>query len=121
MKKPNLNPPRSTKTFKALDAAYELISALVPVVKAVGAQDRSLKSQLQKAASSIPLNLSEGWGLQDGSKRQRYLTALGSAREVGAIIETARRWRYISTARASEVSQLLDQVIAMTYRLAHPR
>ena len=119
MKKTNPNPP-PCKSFKALDAAFELVSMLVPVVSATGKHDKNLKSQLQRAASSIPLNLSEGWGLRDGNKRQRYLTALGSAREVGAILETARRW-LISDARASEISQLLDEVTAMTYRLAHPR
>ncbi len=58
MKKTNPNPP-PRKSFKALDAAFELISMLVPVVSAVGKHDKNLKSQLQRAASSIPLNLTK--------------------------------------------------------------
>ncbi|MEM9863047.1 MAG: four helix bundle protein [Myxococcota bacterium] len=119
MKKPNPNP--SQFSFRALDAAYNLISALVPVVAAIGRRNRALKVQLERAASSIPLNLSEGWGLQGGHKRTRYLSALGSAREVASIVEVARRWRYISDSQASEVSRLVESIASMSYRLAHPR
>ena len=120
MKKPNPNPPQFI-SFKALDLAYALISALVPVVRAIGRHDRALKSRLQRAASSIPLNLSEGWGLQGGHKRARYLTALGSAREVASIVEVARRWHYVPEVEAAKALELLDGVTAMTYRLAHRR
>ncbi|MEM6956307.1 MAG: four helix bundle protein [Myxococcota bacterium] len=119
MKKPNPNP--SPFSFHALDTAYSLISSLVPVVVAIGRHNRPLRQQLERAASSIPLNLSEGWGLQGGNKRARYLSALGSAREVASIVEVARRWRYISDTQASEVSRLVEAVASMSYRLAHPR
>ncbi|MEM7604984.1 MAG: four helix bundle protein, partial [Myxococcota bacterium] len=116
---PEQSPPRepTKSSFEALDAAYSLISILVPVVAAVGKHDRSLKSQLQRAASSIPLNLNEGWGLQGGNKRARYLSALGSAREVASIVEVARRWRYISDETASDVDRLVEAVASMSYRL----
>ena len=108
-----------TPSFRVLDASYELISLLVPVVAAVGRHDRSLRDQLRRAATSIPLNLAEGFGLEGGHKKQRFLTALGSAREVTAILEVARRWRYVTDAQAAEAARLLDSVAAMTYRLAH--
>ena len=114
MKTTNLTP-----SFRVLDTSYELISALVPVVTAVGRHDRSLRDQLRRAATSIPLNLAEGFGLEGGNKKQRFLTALGSAREVSAILEVARRWHYVADADAAVVARLLDSVAAMTYRLAH--
>ena len=83
--------------------------------------DRALRDQLRRAVSSIPLNLAEGYGLQGGHEKQRFLTALGSAREVAAIIEVARRWEYVSSADADDALQALDRVAAMTYRLVHPR
>ena len=113
--------PPFDSNFRALSAAYSLISALVPVVAAVGRHDRSLRDQLRRAGSSIPLNLAEGYGLQGGHEKQRFLTALGSAREVAAIIEVARRWEYVSPAVADDALEALDQVAAMTYRLVHPR
>ena len=120
MKKTNPT-PFETKSFAALDRAYELISALAPLVTAVARRDRALASQLRRAASSIPLNLAEGWALEAGNKKTRYLSALGSAREVAAVLEVARRWGYISGAKASSALELLDRVSAMTYRLIHPR
>ena len=55
------------------------------------------------------MNLAEGYGLQGGHEKQRFLTALGSAREVAAIIEVARRWEYVSSADADDALQALDQ------------
>ena len=119
MKKTKTTPLVSN--FRALDAAYLLISVLKPVVAAVGRHDRSLRDQLRRAGSSIPLNQAEGYGLEGGHEKQRFLTALGSAREVAAIIEVARRWEYVSSADAEHALQALDGVAAMTYRLVHPR
>ena len=113
--------PTPSGSFRVLDSAYSLISSLVPVVAAIGKHDRSLKDQLRRAATSIPLNLAEGGGLQGGNQKTRFLTALGSAREVGAILEVARRWRYVPEAQLSESLTLLDQVTAQTYRLVNPR
>ena len=114
MKTTNLTP-----SFRVLDASYGLISALVPVVAAVGRHDRALRDQLRRAATSIPLNLAEGFGVAGGHKKQRFMTALGSAREVTAILEVAQRWRYVTSADAAAATELLDAVAAMTYRLAH--
>ncbi|MFK8004074.1 MAG: four helix bundle protein [Polyangiales bacterium] len=114
-------PPFGSNNFRALDAAYSLISALAPVVVAVGRHDRSLRDQLRRAGSSIPLNLAEGYGQAGGHEKQRFLAALGSAREVAAILEVAKRWGYVSSADADEALQTLDGVTAMTYRLVHPR
>ena len=45
-----------------------------------------LKTQLQRAASSIALNLSEGSGKNSPAERRRYFTiAMGSIRECQAI------------------------------------
>ncbi|MFK8002486.1 MAG: four helix bundle protein, partial [Polyangiales bacterium] len=108
MKKTKTPPFGSNHNFRALDAAYSLISTLAPVVAAVGRHDRSLRDQLRRAGSSIPLNLAEGYGQAGGHEKQRFLTALGSTREVAAILEVAKRWGYVSSADADEALQVLD-------------
>ncbi|MFK8004446.1 MAG: four helix bundle protein, partial [Polyangiales bacterium] len=60
MQNPKTPPFSSNHHFRALSAAYSLISALAPVVSAVGRHDRALRDQLRRAGSSIPLNLAEG-------------------------------------------------------------
>ncbi len=47
-----------------------------------------LKGQLQRAASSVALNLAEGWGRATPADRRRFFQiAFGSHREVQAIIQ----------------------------------
>ncbi|MFO0681753.1 MAG: four helix bundle protein [Sandaracinus sp.] len=52
-------------------------------------RDRSLVDQMRRAAASVPLNLAESDGVTAGNRRQRRLTALGSARELGACFDVA--------------------------------
>ena len=57
----------------------------------VGRHDRNLLDQLRRAVTSVPLNLAESDGVRGGNRRQRRLTALGSAREKLARVSTWRR------------------------------
>jgi hypothetical protein len=43
--------------------------------------NRKLGAQLEDAWSSVVLNIAEGSGVRGGHRTQRYMTALGSARE----------------------------------------
>src|SRR5512141_602089 len=52
-------------------------------------RDKNLIDQMRRAASSVPLNLAESDGVTGGNRRQRLLTALGSARELGACFDVA--------------------------------
>jgi four helix bundle protein len=73
--------------------AIEVIRLLEPVLREVKSRNANLADQCDRAATSVALNLSEGAGQRGGNRRQRYLTALGEAREVwGAcdIIEAKR-------------------------------
>ena len=61
--------------------------------KVIARQDGDLARQLRRAASSIALNVAEGSGVHGGNRRQRYATALGSARETLACFDVSRsRW-----------------------------
>ena len=62
---------------------------LRPVVSAVEARDTDLARQLRRAAASVALNIAEGAGNDGGTRRQRYFSALGSAREVSACLHVA--------------------------------
>jgi len=66
------------------------------------------------------VNIAEGAGNIAGHKRQRYQTALGSAREVLACIQVAQAMRYIGTVDA-RVLDRMDHVIATLGRLVYRR
>ena len=68
---------------KTLDAAG--------MAEAIERRDGDLARQLRRAAASVALNVAEGMGNTSGHKRQRYQTALGSAREVIACSMSQRQ------------------------------
>jgi hypothetical protein len=62
----------------------------------------------------------EGAGNVAGHKRQRYQTALGSAREVLACVQVAQAMRYIGAVDERTLDRM-DHVIATLTRLVHRR
>ena len=43
------------------------------------------------------MNLSEGSGSRGGTRRERYLNALGSARETGSCLDVALAFGYVAS------------------------
>ena len=73
----------------------DTLKVLGPVLREIGRQDPDLARQLRRATSSIALNLAEGQGNEGGHRRQRYLTALGSTREVVTCLDVAEALLYV--------------------------
>jgi len=73
----------------------------------------ALKDQLQRAASSISLNLAEGSAKPSEKERLRYYSiALGSLREIQAIIKLES---------LDPLMSMADHLGACLYKLSHPR
>lgn len=98
--------------------ALETITALRPLVRRISQRDRSLAQQLQRAASSIALNIGEAEYSDPGNRRARFHTAAGSAGETRTALEVALAWGYVSEPQASRVLASLDRVVAMLWRLS---
>ena len=77
-----------------------------------GLHDRDLARQLRRAATSVALNTSEGSGNSGGTRRERYRSALGSARETGACIDAAVALGYVEEVDAGLLDRL-DHVRAV--------
>ena len=74
-----------------------------------------LKNQFDRAASSIALNLNEGWGRSSRPDRNRFFTiAFGSIRECQAITQLEAK-QFTKDQLAT-----LDGIAARTYRLLSP-
>ena len=65
----------------------------------------------------MPLNVAEGSGLTGGNRRQRYATALGSARETMACFDIAEAMTYLPT-RDDQTKDRLDKVIATLVKVS---
>jgi four helix bundle protein len=96
----------------------EMIGGVAGIAEQIERRDGDLARQLRRAAASVALNTAEGMGSTAGHKRQRYQTALGSAREVMACIDVAKAMRYVEQVDTVTLDQA-DHVIATLARLVY--
>jgi len=103
---------------------YEVILAMAGdaagIAERIARRDSDLARQMRRAMHSVALNVAEGMGNQGGTKRQRYASALGSAREVLACVQVAQAMRYIDNVDARTLDRM-DHVIATLGRLVYRR
>lgn len=100
-----------------LNLSITLIETLSPLIPRLRARNKSLADQLQRAASSIALNLGEAEYSDPGNRRARFHTAAGSAEETRTALRVAEAWRYLPARQIAPAVALLDQIIAMLWRL----
>ena len=93
------------KNFRTFDLSVKLYRECVKL-----SLPRHLKDQLQRASSSVVLNLAEGRGrMSKGDQRRFYQIAFGSLRESQAILHLVES--------DSEAFKLADIVAAHLYKL----
>ena len=105
--------------FITYEVAVQLVGSLRELVPIIERSDRDLADQMRRAASSVVLNLAEGQRSAKGNKMKHYAIAHGSANEVKAALHVARAWGWIEDAR--EAYAILDRLLALLWRLTHPR
>ena len=95
------------KSYKAAKAVYMKISPKIPKEETYG-----LKSQMQRAALSIPLNIAEGYGKGDSKKELlRYLyMARGSVNEMLVLIDFAGDIGYISEEIKENAKETYEEI-----------
>ncbi len=94
----------------------ELVRELAPLIEQIERFDRDQARQLRRSAKSIVLNVAEGCGCRGGTRRQRYLDALGSARESLANVEVAVALGYVGPIEVG-LRNRFDHVIGVLVKL----
>src|SRR5688572_22267959 len=92
------------------------LTRLGPLARRVEQCDRELASQLRRAASSMLLNLAEGMGSSRGTRRVRFESALGSARETLAALHVAEAWGYLERDGDHATIDEIDHLVAILVR-----
>ncbi len=105
--------------FIALELALLLVRALRGPLAALRRHDGDLAGQVRRAASSVPLALSEGRRRAGRDRLHLFRVAGGSAAEVETALRVAVAWGYLDAEDLSEVFALLDRLGAILWRLAH--
>jgi four helix bundle protein len=97
----------------------DLVRKLTPVVRAIRGRSPALAEQMERALTSVPLNVAEGAYSRGRNRSARYQTAAASAREVLACMETAEAMGFIAQPAEGTLDQL-DRIIATLVRLMRP-
>ena len=105
--------------FIAYEVSLELARELRPIVPAIKKHSRDLGDQLERAATSVMLNLGEGRRRRGGDQRRFFDFAHGSASEVKTALDAADAWGWIVDARKARA--ILDRLLALLWRLTHGR
>src|SRR5678816_3499887 len=99
----------------AYDVALELIRALRPVVVQLRRYSPDAADQVERAASSIVLNLAEG-GRRNGRDPRRFFDmAHGSAGEIRGALDLADAWGW--EVESAQARALLDRELALLFGL----
>ncbi len=98
--------------------ALQVAQGLSKVLPRLRRKDSDLCRQVQRAMSSVVLNLAEAAGNDPGSARARFATACGSAKEVRAGLKLAAVYGYVGDRTAADLDAALDEVCAMSWRLS---
>ena len=105
--------------FQVFDISIGVIRAVRPLLSRIEQRDKGLAKQLREAASSVPLNLSEGRRRVGKDRLHFWRIAAGSADETRACLLVSEAWGYVLPDDTKEPLDLLDSVLAITWTLTH--
>jgi len=106
--------------LRIYQVALAMAADAATVAEHIEKRDADLARQMRRAVQSTVLNLGEGMGNVAGHRRQRYQTALGSARETLSCVEVAQAMRYVGKLEP-KVLDRMNHVVATLARLVYPR
>ena len=107
--------------FRVYNDSLRLVELLQPLVEKVRGHSAKLATQLEGARISVPLNVAEGNRRRGGHRRERFETAMGSARECAAALGVAIAVRFVTRDECEAALDLADKVVATLWRCLHGR
>jgi len=100
-------------------AALDLITVIHEVVQELPRGNAYLADQLQRAGTSVPLNIAEGAGEYSMSEKARfYRMARRSATECSSIFDVCRQLGFIDESRYTRGRELLLRIVAMLTKMS---
>ena len=104
--------------FHAYDLALHIITSLHASLALIRRHNAALARQGTNAIDSVLLNLAEGTGREGGDRLHHFRIALGSLREVGAVLDIATAHRWLDS---PPLAKERDRLCGMIYGLQRRR
>ncbi len=105
--------------LEVLEVALEVVADLRRPMDALRVRDRDLHRQVKRAASSMTLNIAEGWKRTGSDRLHAWRIACGSAEEVRVALRTALAWGDLTEQQVQPALERLDRVVAMLWSMTH--
>lgn len=99
----------------AYDVALDLVRALRPVVAKLRTYSADAADQVERAATSIVLNLAEGGRRHGRDPRRFFDIAHGSAGEIRGALDVAEAWGW--QIESAQARTLLDRELGLLWGL----
>jgi four helix bundle protein len=99
----------------AYDIALDLVRALRPVVAQLRAYSADAADQIERAASSVVLNIAEGARRNGRDPRRFFDMAHGSANEIRGALDLADAWGW--QIEGAQARQILDREMGLLWGL----
>lgn len=100
-------------------AALDLVILISDIVEALPRGKAYLADQLQRAGTSVPLNIAEGAGEYSASEKARfYRMAKRSATECASILDVCERLKLVDENEYMRGRELLLRIVAMLTKMA---
>ena len=99
----------------AYDVALDLVRALRPVVTKLRTYSADVADQVERAATSIVLNLAEGGRRHGRDPRRFFDMAHGSAGEIRGALDVAEAWGW--QIESAQARTLLDRELGLLWGL----
>lgn len=100
-------------------AAIELVVLIDNVVENFPRGRAYLADQVQRAGTSVPLNIAEGAGEYSSNEKNRfYRMAKRSATECAAIFDVCLHLKLIEESKYIQIRQLLIRIVSMLIKMS---
>jgi four helix bundle protein len=110
------------KSYKELDVWQKAVSLAIDIYKIAEKFPQSerfgLTSQIQRAVTSVPANIAEGWGRESTKEYIQFLhIARGSLLELETHLIIAQKLDYILKNQLDELLRTIEDIAKMLNRL----
>jgi nicotinamide-nucleotide amidase len=101
------------KRFEDLEVYQKAFEFSIKIYKTTSSKtfDYNIKSQIQRAALSIPINIAEGFELQSNKQFVKFsYISKGSSGEVRSLLKICERLEYLKEQKVKELKTLISKV-----------